>query len=804
MSTHQKILIIVESPAKCKKIEEYLGREMYKCIASFGHIRELATKNGLKCIQKDKNYEPIFQNVRKQGRSKDIVKTLQNEIAHSKEVLLATDDDREGEAIAWHICMVCKLPVKTTKRIIFHEITKTALQRAVRSPTTVNMKKVNSQKARQVLDLLVGFTISPMLKRSIQTKTALSAGRCQTPALRLVYDNQKQIDKAPGKECYDITGNFTDKNIPYKLNTTIDKQEIVEELLEETVNFEHMLTNEKPKIAKKTPPKPLTTSQLQQKASNVLGMSPKTTMATAQKLYEAGYITYMRTDSTMYSKEFIESAKKYILENYGEQYIHSDVDSLSLRKNDSSGEKEGEGEVTENTKKIKKTKKAKTKNDNNAQEAHEAIRPTDVKRVSITMDENNKIGKREISLYKLIWCNTLESCMSDAKLLKFLSTITAPMDFYYTKTFEKVTFKGWLIVQDKEDEKNYYSYIRKVNQENSVHYNKVSAEFTLRDLKNHYTEAKLVSLLEKKGIGRPSTFSSLISKIQERGYALIQDVPGRKIKCTDFELIDCEINESTREKVCGAEKKKMVIQPLGISVIEFLIKYYDSLFNYDYTSKMETELDKIEGGSKIWHTLCQECDETMMSICGEVKDTFQNEQLQLDEEHVYKNGPHGWYIQRTIPGQKKKQNMKVKQEYTREIIEEMLNADELVIEDIVERNPNEPIGQYKGEDVMIKKGKYGIYAQVGGKNVSLKGIDKEQSEITVEDVISCLEAKSSESGVVRILNEFYSLRKGKYGNYIFYKTPQMNRPKFINIKKYTGNMEIDEIPVIMSWIEENS
>jgi DNA topoisomerase I len=324
-----KILVIVESPAKCKKIENYLGSE-YKCVASFGHIRELMTDKGLKCIEIENNYNPLFRVIQRQQKN---ISQLKKQIAMSKEVILATDDDREGEAIAWHLCQVFKLPVGRTKRIIFHEITKPALSKAIRAPTTIDMKKVESQKARQVLDLLVGFTISPVLMKCISVgssnsgnsnngsssgRQVLSAGRCQTPALRLVYDNHLEIEKNPGKELYVITGNFTKMNLVYKYGKTIERKEDVEIFLERSVSHVHRLENSVPTEVSKTPGNPLTTSAIQQKASNDLHYSPKDTMRICQNLYEAGYITYMRTDSIYFSKEFLEKIKTFITTNYGE------------------------------------------------------------------------------------------------------------------------------------------------------------------------------------------------------------------------------------------------------------------------------------------------------------------------------------------------------------------------------------------------------------------------------------------------------------------------------------------------------
>lgn len=324
-------LLIVESPAKCQKIESYLGSN-YKCIASFGHIQELS---GIKHIDIENNFNPQFQIISTKSQQ---IKKIQALIHKAKEVILASDDDREGESIAWHICQVFKLPL-TTKRIIFHEITKDAITRAVQNPTTINMDIVHAQQARQILDVIVGYKISPLLWEHISrnSKSGLSAGRCQTPALRLVYDNQKEIDNSPGKKVYNTTGYFTQMNLGFNLEYTFEiiafnsTTNTMEDFLEKSIEYNHIYSCSSPKQTIKNPPTPFTTSSLQQKASSELNISPKETMAICQKLYEAGYITYMRTDSTTYCMEFIQKASDYITTKYGDKYLHEDVNRLSER-----------------------------------------------------------------------------------------------------------------------------------------------------------------------------------------------------------------------------------------------------------------------------------------------------------------------------------------------------------------------------------------------------------------------------------------------------------------------------------------
>ena len=507
-------------------------------------------------------------------------------------MILATDDDREGEGIAWHICKVFHLPITTTKRIIFHEITKSAVCKAIKSPTYLDMNKVKAQQARQILDLVVGFRLSPLLWQHVShtSKTALSAGRCQTPALRLIHDNQRDINNSPGIQKYDTTGIFTSQHLPFLLNHNYDDREKMKDFLEESILFSHRYKASPPKKVMKRPPVPFTTSGLQQKASSELHFSPKDTMRIAQKLYEGGYITYMRTDSKVYSIAFIKTAMSYITQKYGEEYILPAIHALSVRKGKA-----------------------------NAQEAHEAIRPTSISRLSLS----EKMNSREKRLYKLIWRNTIESCMAPAAYFSLRARISAPKDREYGYTSEQVEFPGWKVIGGYIKVNKVYDILLKIKPNKLLSFTQISSQLKLKELKNHYTEAGLVRLLEKKGIGRPSTFSSLISKIQERGYVHKQDIKGRRLQGIDFKLIrekggPPNLVEEEVERVFGGERNKLVIQPTGILVLEFLLKHFGPLFCYEYTEKMEKNLDKIAKGEKLWHSLCRECHSGINLLSGKI------------------------------------------------------------------------------------------------------------------------------------------------------------------------------------------
>ena len=624
------VLVIVESPAKCQKIESYLGPG-YKCIASFGHLQELKS---LKDIDINNNFTPKFNPI---DSKQNQINKIKNSVAHAKEVVLATDDDREGEAISWHICKLFNLSTDITKRIIFHEITKPAITKAINNPTTLNMDLVNAQFGRQILDLIVGYKISPILWEQISRTKNLSAGRCQTPALRLVYENQLEIDNAPGTKSYNTIGYFTDKNLPFALNYNYDDEDKMVGFLEDSVDFNHILTCENPKDSIRKAPTPFTTSTLQQTSSNELHISPKETMQICQKLYEGGYITYMRTDSKIYSKDFVESALKFITTNYGEEYKIKD--QLVL---------------TDSTHKPTKKKGSKKEADNMAQEAHEAIRPTNVNIKALPDDGD--FSNKERRLYNLIWKTTVESCMADALFKTILAKISAPEKHEYRYTCENMVFLGWKII-DYNIKKDLvidstktmaYEYLPKILNK-TLNYKKITCKFTLKDLKTHYTEAKLVQLLEQKGIGRPSTFSSLIEKIQQRGYVKKENIKGKTIKCTDFELENDEILETETEREFGNEKNKLIIQPTGILVIELLINKYPSLFSYEYTKNMEDFLDIIAKGDKLYSELCDNCLSEINQINNTI-DRNKREDIKIDDHHCYMIGKHGPVIKCNIDG----------------------------------------------------------------------------------------------------------------------------------------------------------
>jgi len=926
-ATIQKTLVIVESPAKCKKIEEYLGPG-YKCMASYGHLREL---NTLKNIQiTDSKFTPQFTIIDNAIKKKHI-EVLRKEITNAREVILATDDDREGEAIAWHICMLFKLNPESTKRIIFHEITKTAIEQSIRNPSTINMNIVYAQQARQMIDLFVGFHISPLLWKYIayNSKNALSAGRCQTPALRLLYDNEKEIRTNPGTKVYKITGYFTNQCIPFELNqdiptasttSTPPQEEPVLDFLEYSANNanNHIYSRTNPERTFKLPPGPFTTSRLQQVSSNELHVSPKETMKICQKLYEAGYITYMRTDSNKYSGEFIEIAKEYILQKYDEKYLNPNI-NMHLLGEDNTPTLTTATTTTNTKSQSKKSKQsntkanAKSKTNETIGGAHEAIRPTNIKMQQIDSD---KFSPREKKMYKLIWRNTLQSCMSDAEYNTFTAKIQihqgattnsqntqVPHTYHYKYHTEQLVFAGWKIAvpgfsptQPSQSEKHYI-YLLHLPINTPVLYKKITATLTIKNQKQHYTEAKLIQLLEEKGIGRPSTFSMLIDKIQEKEYAVKQDVKGQALLCKDYEIeyddrtkSPSDIYEIETSREIGNEKSKLVIQPLGMIVLDFLENHFLSLFDYDFTGRMENDLDKVAKGEKDYNEVCKECldlikelvdmgsqqqkddlidpSETSTTSPSKPKAIVKPRKIEykIDDNHYYiiaKNGPVIKCVQSTTPTptptprqtqellstrdtSKRGRKPKPKEDITflsiRKDIQldiEKLKRGEYKLTDLVDATtidstspnskPNENnLGKWKDastephqdhqhhqqHDIIIKSGKFGTYAVCGEIKKSLKCFgNRPISNITLEEVVPILfggtgtttetQQSNPHSKIVRHITETLSIRDGKYGNYIFYKTQKMKKPRFISLTGFKGNVIEETEANVKKWIREN-
>jgi DNA topoisomerase-1 len=748
-------LVIVESPAKCSTIEGYLGKE-YKCIASFGHIRELLD---LSCIDKKNNYHLTFKESNSKLKQIQKIKEL---IKKADEVIIATDDDREGEGIGWHLCEVFSLNVETTKRIIFNEITKPALEWAINNPTKLDMNKVNAQLARQTLDMLVGYQLSPVLWKHISRNKGLSAGRCQSPALRILYENQQEINNTVGDNLFNVNGMFTSRCITFSLDKEFKEYKTVSAFLENSVNHKHMYNVTPIRKCESTPPLPFTTSTLQQRANSTLRSSPKETMSTCQKLYEAGLITYMRTDNCTYSEEFTKHAHKYITANWGDEYV---LQTMKVTKG-----------------------------------AHEAIRVT---------DPNNmypKLESRENNMYRLIWENTMESCMSSAQYNAYTAEILAVDGFKFKYRTEKNIFPGWKIIKGGQLDDEYYAYLQTLQVNQVVAYKQINAIETVKNLKQHYTEAKLVSLLEKEGIGRPSTFSSIIEKIQTRGYVVRGNVEGKKVKMKRLELVENEITESESETLIGAEKNKLIIQDTGKLVIEFLMKSFEEFVDYGYTREMENNLDNVACGKTTPQQLSQECDNIIthninIVVEREKDDKKKSGHIKLDAEHTYMVGKYGPIVKKMTADVttwlKVREGLDIKK----------LESGGYSLYDVIINCNKESLGLYNGYEIKVYSGKYGLYTKYNDNNITLTCLGKKEEDITLQDIIPIIEKPKTQTSLEmnktlqRELTKSMNIRTGKYGDYIYYKTDKMSKPKFLNFKGYTGEYMTDSKDDVIKWIK---
>ena len=761
------ILMIVESPSKCQKIGEILGSG-YKVVASKGHLYEI---DGLRAIDK-KTYEPKYTILKHQ---KQTVEKLREDISIAARVLLATDGDREGESIAYHICRIFDLPVETTARVIFHEITPRAILDAVSHPTVIDMSLVRAQQSRAVLDILVGYKLSPLLWRYIPKigEEVFSAGRCQTPALRLVYDNYLERRTSPdvaATPTYKVHGYFFAQNFPFCLSTTFETTESVREFLRDSVDFKHTyLGKSAEKTRKESAPLPLNTSAIIQACSNQLHISPKQTMQICQILYQNGHITYMRTDNRKYSDIFIKQARDYIEKKYGTGFL-GNTDEIST------------GTVSSLT-----------------AEAHEAIRPTHIEIAALSDD----FDARQKSVYRFIRNHTLESCMRDAIYDTLTVSISSPLaKEKYSFEVCKPSTLGWKVVAEPLDRQSMqnaqYAFfaggglVEPPKKGAIVDFQRIETIASLKsNTVSHYTEANLVNTLERLSIGRPSTYSMLVDVIQQRGYVKKQDVDGIIANYTEFrvEKGSRQVTETSAQKEFGKEKGKLVIQPAGIMAIEFLLKYFDEFFSYDYTSKMEDRLDIIAKGGEQWNYICRDTYKMLKELITPVSE-ISKKHYKLDENHEVifsANGPVIKYTNSGVGATTADAEVKFKP-VKKDIVIDVIKLDrgEYKLDDLVELQ-NDYLGMYEDQPMYIKNGRFGLYVEWGDRKESIKNIGIAIDKITLADVDKYLNAPNAavanNKNVLRVVSPELSVRKGKYGPYIFYKTSEMTEPKFVRLTK---------------------
>ena len=744
----QKNLVIVESPAKAKTIEKFLGKD-FKVLSSYGHIRDLKKKDF--SIDIEHNYTPIYEIP---ADKKKLVETLKEEAAKAETVWLASDEDREGEAIAWHLYEVLKLKPENTKRIVFHEITKSAILNAIEHPRSIDLDRVDAQQARRVLDRIVGFELSPVLWKKV--KPALSAGRVQSVAVRLIVEREREIQNFVPEAAYRVIATFLipgEKNVPVELNAELNKRFKTKEealaFLEQCKNADFSIEDIAVKPVYKSPAAPFTTSTLQQEAARKLGFSVSQTMLVAQRLYESGFITYMRTDSMNLSSLAINTTKDEIISTLGEKYL--------------------------------KIRNYHTKS-KGAQEAHEAIRPTYI--------NNHEIDapSQERRLYELIWKRTIASQMSDAELEKTTATIKiSNRTEKFVAIGEVLKFDGFLRVylesQDEEsDTENNSKMLPPIHINESLTISEIEATERFTQHPARYTEASLVRKLEELGIGRPSTYAPTISTIQQREYIEKGDREGKERSYNILTLKNNQITDKTKTEITGTEKAKLLPTDIGIVVTDFLTEFFPDILNYNFTANVEEKFDHIAEGKlewtnaidnfyKLFHPVVEEAKSLRME--HKVGERILGTDPKSGRPVSVKIGRFGPLVQIGTPEDEEKPlfaSLLKGQSMSSITLDEALRLFDLP----------RTLGDFEDKPVTVGIGKFGPYIRHDNKYVSLPKT-YEPLSVTLEEAIDIIHQKREQESQ-RLIKSFteepdLEILNGRYGAYIAYKKKNYKIPK---------------------------
>ena len=746
----QKNLVIVESPAKAKTIEKFLGKD-FKVLSSYGHIRDLKKKEF--SIDVDKNFKPAYEIP---ADKKALVNTLKAEAKEAETVWLASDEDREGEAIAWHLYEVLKLKPENTKRIVFHEITKGAILKAIEQPRDIDLNLVNAQQARRILDRIVGFDLSPVLWRKV--KPSLSAGRVQSVAVRLIVEREREIHAFKSEAAYRVIAVFlvpdTDGKLvemKAELSRRIKTKEEAKAFLNACQGATFTIEDITTRPVKKTPPAPFTTSTLQQEAARKLGYTVAQTMMIAQRLYESGFITYMRTDSVNLSEYATASSKDAIIHMMGERYVHP------------------------------RHFETKTKG---AQEAHEAIRPTYMENQSIDGTAQEK------KLYDLIWKRTIASQMADAELEKTTATISiSKSGEVFTAVGEVIKFDGFLRVyresyDDESEQEDESRLLPPLKKGQKLEYGPIVATERFTQRPPRYTEASLVRKLEELGIGRPSTYAPTISTIQQREYVEKGNKDGEERTFNVLTLKDSQIKDEDHSEITGAEKSKLFPTDTGTVVNDFLTEYFPDILDYNFTASVEKEFDEIAEGEVQWTSIMKTfydqfhpSVEKTLSIKTEHKvgERILGEEPGTGKTVSVKIGRFGPVVQiGTVDDEEKPRFAQMKKGQSMETItlEEALELFKLP----------RTIGEYEGKTVSVGIGRFGPYIQHNKVYVSLpKTLDP--MKVTLEEAEQLIlekRAKEAERHIKKFDEEpDMEILNGRYGPYIAYKGNNYKIPKDI-------------------------
>jgi len=768
-----KNLVIVESPAKAKTIEKFLGKD-FTVKSSFGHIRDLPGKNI--SVDIENNFAPDYVIP---DDKKKIVAELRKLSKTAETVWLASDEDREGEAISWHLLEALNLKEEKTKRIVFHEITKSAITKAIENPRKINKNIVDAQQARRVLDRLVGYELSPVLWKKI--KPSLSAGRVQSVAVRLIVERENEILDFEYSSSYKVVANFVVSNnailkaeLPQRFKTKEEAQIFLEKCKEADFTIDNLET----KPAKKSPAAPFTTSTLQQEASRKLGFSVSQTMTVAQRLYEAGKITYMRTDSVNLSKDAIGAAKKEITSSYGEEYSQI------------------------------RTYKTKAKG---AQEAHEAIRPT-------YMNDHTFIGDPgQTRLYELIWKRTVASQMSDAKLEKTTVKINiSSTEENFVAKGEVLLFDGFLKVYlegtDDDNSSEKEGILPPLTVGENLNMQEISATERFTHYPARYTEASLVKKMEALGIGRPSTYAPTISTVQNRGYVVKEDRDGNKRDFNTLTLTSGSIADITDKENFGFEKKKLFPTDIGTVVTDFLVEHFDKVLDYSFTAKIEEQFDEVAEGQKQWEKMIGEFYDPFHA---RIEDTLENAE-RASGERLLGNDPESGrpLIVRIGKFGPMAQIGKTDDEEGAKFASLLTGQTiaKISLEDALElfKFPKN-IGTYESEEIVVAQGRFGPYVKFGDMFVSIPR-DEEMGNVDLDRAIELIKEKQQADAPI---DEYEDLPVqkgvGRFGPFIKWNAMFINVNKKYDFDNLTHNDIVELIEVkkqkeidkyIHQWDEE--
>lgn len=741
-----KNLVIVESPAKAKTIEGYLGKD-YKVVSSYGHVRDLP--KGDKAIDIENGFKPTYE---VSSDKKDVIRQLKKLAKEAETIYLASDDDREGEAISWHLKEALKLEDENTKRIVFREITKSAIQNAISNPRAIDIDLVNAQQARRVLDRLVGFELSPVLWKKI--KRGLSAGRVQSVAVRLVVEREREIDKFEPISSFKITAIFKldgGKELKAELPKKFDSEESAKSFLDSCIGAEFFIENLEKKPAKRSPAPPFTTSTLQQEASRKLSFSVAQTMSIAQKLYEAGKISYMRTDSVNLSEEAVQGAVAEINSAYGSEFVQ--------------------------------TRKFKTKSQS-AQEAHEAIRPTNFAAHSAGSNYN------EHRLYELIWKRAIASQMADARLEKTTATIGISSSPEKLRAQgEVIKFEGFLKVYiestDDEDDSNGEAkgMLPPLGIGEVLNLGKMTARESFTRPAARYTEASLVKKLEEMGIGRPSTYAPTISTIQKREYVIKENRDGVDRNYKELTLSNDQVNVQTNTEITGAEKSKLFPTNIAMVVNDFLVNHFPNVIDYSFTAKVEEEFDQIAHGYQQWdsmidsfyggfHKTVQDTEQVDRASVGSARELGTHPES--GKKVIARLGRFGPMVQigEADPDDENAEKPEFASLRKGQFIENITLEEALELFKLPRT-----VGTFDGQEVVAAIGRFGPYIKFDDKFISLPK-DADPLTVDIEEAIVFIKAKLEADAPIYVYQDLPVQKgKGRFGPFIKWNN------MFINVNK---------------------